>query len=187
MPRERRAPRDCGRSEAMGRAGRRAFTLIELIVVTSIVVIVAATALPAFRNQSDVRLRRAAYELAHGIRYARTMAIATGRETYVKVHRNKEWWQVRIEKENGSGKQKVPNPITGGNKFRIQFGEGEYAGIVVQSASFDGGNELAFDRLGRPYRSGSSLLSDDGTVVLAAGGETKTVRVVAGTGLVIEE
>jgi prepilin-type N-terminal cleavage/methylation domain-containing protein len=171
----------------MGRNPQQAFTLMELLVVTTILVVVVATAAPKIVDQKTVRLRRAALELAQGMRYARTMAMSTRRETYFRVNQYKEWWQVRIQQEDGSGKTKVPNPIDGSNRFRVQFGEGEYVGVVVQSASFDGGKELAFDRLGRPYRSGSGLLSNDGTVVLSAGGKTKTVRVVAGTGLVIEE
>lgn len=60
---------------------RRAFTLIELLLVLAIIAVVTAVTLPSFvRSIRGNRLRAAAGQIVHAGRYARTMAVMRQRE-----------------------------------------------------------------------------------------------------------
>jgi prepilin-type N-terminal cleavage/methylation domain-containing protein len=165
----------------------KGFTLLELIVVTTIVAVVAATAAPAFLHSARHRVSRAARELASHLRLARTLAITTRRRTWVTFQTGNERYLVRIEDPDNPGRDNriwVEHPITGASQFRVVLNSGEFDGVRIDSADFDGRNEAEFDRLGRPYDGDGGLLDDDGTVTLSGGGRTQTVRVSAQTGFI---
>ena len=172
------------------RTRTNAFTLIELIVVTTVTVVVAVTAVPMFVRRDGQKLARAAHELVTHIKYARTLAMATRRHTWVTFDTKKETYEVYIQghQKHGHGKRvKVPHPVTGDNKFKVFLNQDEFTGVEIASASFGGGDEVGFDWLGTPYDGKGALLTEDGTVVLSASGNSATVRVTADTGLVEQE
>ncbi len=166
-----------------------AFTLLELIVATVIVAIVAALAAPALLSPASSRLRRAAAELVGHTRMARDLAMATRRRTWVAFFPGSNSYNVYIEHPSNPGKANriyVANPLTGGN-LSVALNTGDFVGVALTSARFGSGTELEFDRLGRPYDGNGSALTANGTVVLTAAGTTATVRVFAETGLVQEQ
>jgi prepilin-type N-terminal cleavage/methylation domain-containing protein len=60
-----------------------AFTLLELIVVMTISGILAATAVPAMMSVGDRRLYLTSHNLAIHVKFARSLAVSTGRLTWV--------------------------------------------------------------------------------------------------------
>jgi general secretion pathway protein H len=63
---------------------QRGLTLIEILVVLALMAIIAGIALPMFAGGvSNVELKGAAREVAAGLRYARSEAVAGKRETVV--------------------------------------------------------------------------------------------------------
>lgn len=58
--------------------GQRAYTLVELVIVVTILAVVAAVAVPNLSSGSEAKLRLAAEEVASAIRFARSEAIRTG-------------------------------------------------------------------------------------------------------------
>ena len=54
------------------------YTLLELVVVTSLIAILAAVALPGFRASDDERVQLAAVTAAEAMRFARAESIRTG-------------------------------------------------------------------------------------------------------------
>jgi general secretion pathway protein H len=70
------------RSEVAGRAANAGVTLLELLIVLSIMAIVAALVLPMFGGGvSTGELKGAARQVAAGLRLARSEALATRQET----------------------------------------------------------------------------------------------------------
>ena len=61
-----------------GRGMRRGHTLLELLVVVSVLAVIAAIAAPGFNNNDEAALDRAASQVAGAIRFAHSEAIRTG-------------------------------------------------------------------------------------------------------------
>ena len=170
-------------------ASGRSFTLIELIVVMAIMAILAVVAVPALTGVSGRRLALAAHRMAADIKLARTLATATRRHTWVDFDVSNDSYDVYIESPTTPGRANriwVTHPETGG-QFHVALDAGDFVGVKIQSAEFASGSEVEFDRLGTPYDGAGSALAEDGTVVLVADGQTRTVTVVAETGMVRQE
>lgn len=71
------------RSSAAVRASLRGLTMIELLVVLSIIALVSALAIPMVTGTSNAEMRSAARQLASGLRLARSEALAQRRETFL--------------------------------------------------------------------------------------------------------
>jgi prepilin-type N-terminal cleavage/methylation domain-containing protein len=63
-------------------------TLVELLVVVSILGVVALAAIPDFRSADPARLDLAAGEIAEAIRYARSEALRTGEVHGIEISQN---------------------------------------------------------------------------------------------------
>ncbi len=172
------------------RKNRAGFSLIELIVVTVILSILAVTAIPAFINQAERRTGVASSRLASHIRFARELAMTTRRRTWVTFFSADNRYLVQIEGTVGSGpgnRIDVADPETGNSRLEVHLDQGDYPGIVLHSVDFGGRAEVEFDRLGQPYNGSGVPLHSNGSVILSAGGQTRTITVYAQTGLVKEE
>jgi general secretion pathway protein H len=71
------------RNVASTRRAARGLTLLEILVVLALMAIIASIAIPIFTGVSNTELRGAAREIAAGLRYARSEALAGKRETVV--------------------------------------------------------------------------------------------------------
>jgi prepilin-type N-terminal cleavage/methylation domain-containing protein len=166
------------------------FTLIELIITMTIAGILAASAVPAMMKTSNRRLYRASHELAMHVKYARSLAVATGRLTWIRFDTGTETYEAFIEHPTSPGRANriaITHPVTGAASFVTYLDQDDFEGVAIDSANFGGTVELSFDRLGQPYTGWAALLASDGTVTISANGATRTVRVVAETGMVREE
>jgi len=151
--------------------------------------IVAAVAAPGLMSNTNTRVYHAAHDLAIHIKLARDLAVATQCHTWVDFDTALETYSVYIEDPDNPGRGNrvyATHPADGGD-FTVQLDSGSYAGVTIQSASFGGRAEVEFDWSGTPYNGLAAALTSDGTVVLAGGGQTRTVRVVAETGYVQED
>ncbi len=164
------------------------FTMIELIVVMTIVAVLAAIAIPRLAAPGARRLRRASHQLATHIKLARDLAMATSRHTWVVFDLSGDSYSVYIEDPDNPGRShriSVTHPETGGD-FDVALNTGDFAGVEF-GGHFGGEVELEFDSLGRPYNGTTgTLLPRDVGILLQAGSTTRTVRVVAQTGMVEE-
>lgn len=172
------------------RNNARGFTVVELVIVMTIAGILAATAVPAMMKASNRRLYRASHELAMHVKFARALAVSTGRLTWVKFDTGAETYEVFIEHPTSPGRGNriaVTHPVTGASSFVTTLNQDEFDGVTIDSADFGGTIELSFDRYGQPYTGWAVALSSDGTVTISSDGTTRTVRVVAETGMVQED
>jgi prepilin-type N-terminal cleavage/methylation domain-containing protein len=157
-----------------------AFTLIEIIAVVVILAIAALIAVPAFSGASQMQVKAAADKLAADIEYAKSLAVTTQ-----KVH--------RVTFDIGAESHTITNVTDGVTvndpvrkaAFTVTYpNDSRLSSVRLQSATFGSGSSVQFDSTGTPQDSGGAALGATGTVVLAAKGQTYTVKVEPVTGYV---
>ncbi|MEA3492766.1 MAG: prepilin-type N-terminal cleavage/methylation domain-containing protein [Candidatus Margulisiibacteriota bacterium] len=160
---------------------RKAFSLIELIVVLGLIVVLAGVSMIALGSLGPVRVDAAAKRLAADLKYAQNLALTTSK-----------WYGVSFEADpvnlytiyitDGVTDTVIKDPSALQNDFSIDISN-EYSGVIIDSVYFDGGNKIEFHPLGYPYddKNGSPLVNT-GTVSVEFGGTTKTVIIIPNTG-----
>jgi len=171
---------------------RRAFTMIEILVVTVILSIVAAIVAPEFGTRDDLQCSSAARQVIADLLYAQNRAIATGQWHYVVFDTGSQSYSVYAG--TASGPQTLLTIPATGMPYTMSFSAvtgcnvGQSVGsgnVTLSSANFSASPTLSFDELGVPYSFSSSTntaLSSAGTVSLACGGSAMTVSVQPNTG-----
>lgn len=129
----------------MGRGKKEAgITLVELLIVVSLLAVMSAVAIPVFRQAGTWALRAAATELAVRVRESRQQAIADGQNCYVIFYMYNG--MVKLESPQGSEWVKLPQGIT--------FAANNFPLVV------DGRPTLYFRYTGAPNRGGHVALRD---------------------------
>lgn len=144
-------------------SSRRAFSLIELVLVLSIVAIVAAIALPRYgRSTTRYRVELAAQRIIADLDYARSYARQTSQGVTVQF---------------GDGADQLDIPAAPGLKpgsaYQTQLAAEPYR-VAITSPSFGGDADVIFDGYGMP--------DSGGTVDVQAGSLSITVTLDADTG-----
>lgn len=151
----------------------RGMTLVELVLVMSLVGILAFVAAPRFNAYQEIELRAATHQLAADIRYAQSRAIAT------RVRHG-----VTFDTANARYSVYRENPSTPVTDF-LDPGRAmtrSLEGVTLSSASFDGSSDIEFDSMGTPYASGSELGALGAVVLVGTGGTVDSVTVSPLTG-----
>lgn len=159
------------------------FSLIELVVVMVIAAVMAAVAVPTLSSLASTRSSAAARLLVRDLSYARERAIATGLRTWIVFNVGTHSYTLLQEPSGSPGRNNAIAVIDMARQkaFNQTFNGGEYAGVTMSSAAFDGAAEVGFDWLGKPLNSAQNSLAANGVVTLSGG---KTVTVQIGTGLI---
>ena len=161
------------RSERLGTrrpSSSGGFTLIELVVVLVVVAILAATAAPAMNSIGASRARLATDRLERDLTFARQRSLATGETSWVVFDTVAESWQLLAEDPGSPGRagaQPVIDPGTG-QPYGVTLGttNGPYPDVGIVLATFDGGNEVGFDWLGRPLNDTEAPMSAFGRITI---------------------
>jgi prepilin-type N-terminal cleavage/methylation domain-containing protein len=170
------------RNNVFSAAGRPSggFTLVEIIAVVVILAIAALIAVPAFSGAAEMQGKAAADKLAADIEYAKSLAVTTQRVHRVTFDVNAESYDIR----DMSTDTIVTDPVRKA-PFTVAYATDQrLSSVKLQSASFGGGSSIQFDATGTPQDSGDTAIGATGTVVLAAKGQTFTIRVEPVTGYV---
>ncbi len=159
------------------------FTLLELTVLIIVLSILAAVSFPKLTSLGTTRARYAARQLFKDLTFARARAIATGKPVYVVFAPGSSTYTLLAEDPNNPGRANAltisdPSSLA---PYQRSFGAGEFVGVSMVSAAFDGGNEVGFDWNGKPLNSTQTPLAATGTVTLTGG---NLVQVQANGGLV---
>jgi len=172
------------------------YSLIELIIVVSLISVLTLVALPDIRLSQDEKLNLAAGRVAEALRYARTESIRTGEVHGVESAFNTE--QVIATRADMT----LPTPIAlftlidPISKQPLDFNlaqDGATAGIDVLTEPFSYGlgdrPVILFDAQGMPFLKSSNTFYSlqDGLVELQYGGQQRNVRVAPITGRVTIE
>ena len=160
----------------------RGFTLVEVVVVIVMLAVLSVSAIPAVNSIAASRGGAAAWLVAADLGYARERALQTGVRTWVEFDVGSVSVLSEQRTSPGRGGARLLDDPGGSGSMVDVLGGGAFAGVSISGVSFDGGEVVGFDSLGRPLNQSESLLSADGTVTLSGG---PVVRVMSGSGLVV--
>lgn len=127
------------------------FTLIELVIVASIILVLVAVSTPLFRDTfRELELKDSAYNIGKMMRYAETSAIMKEKRYKIvfDVEKGAYWLLEEDEKDSGNLFKKTEGRF--GNKFFLP------KDILLKSDR----NELIFLPNGRSTKAGISVIDD---------------------------
>jgi len=154
---------------------KKAFTLIELIMVITVVGIISAVIFPAFINSyNNIKLESAYKQLRQDIKYAQQLAINLEIAHGILFNPEQESYSVyRQITSNIVRDPATQKPLT------VYYTSGIFSGVDLVSTTFTvpDTNRLEFDSFGAPQGGGIIILSYDG-VEKNITVEEKTGRVI---------
>jgi type IV fimbrial biogenesis protein FimT len=160
-----------------GEGAEGGFSLAELLVVLAIAAVMAAVALPDFRQMIRAQqLKAATYDLFGAVDLARTEAIARGRRVQLVPFdaAGRDWsggWVVFVDKDG--------DRRPGFGEEVIQRYGAPAKGIVIDVAfsSQQGASYLAYNSMGRSCSDTSSLAARFGTLSLVQGEQIRRIKI----------
>jgi type II secretory pathway pseudopilin PulG len=150
-------------------------TLLELVLVTALVSLLAFAMIPRFAAVREVELETAARQVAADLRYAQSQAIAQRVRHGVVFDLAAERYTVY----RGDPSTPAPDFLRGGAPLRRGWD-----GVDLAAAVFGATSAVEFNSLGAPCDGAGGELAVAGVVVLAGASRTDTVRVHPLTGRV---
>lgn len=157
-------------------SSRAGFSLVELLIVVTILGIAAAMVVPSLGNTAPTRLRGAAQLLAADLAYAQIESLSHGDDPRVVVFDiDAETYHIAAVSDTATP---IANPI-GGTPYLVEYGTGRAAhlpDVTIDSVSLDGDTQLGFGIYGQTDQ------TTDATITLAAGVSRITLTVDPSTG-----
>jgi prepilin-type N-terminal cleavage/methylation domain-containing protein len=160
-----------------GLLARRGYTLIELLIVISVLGIAGALVIPALGDTNVLRVQAAVRTIIADLNYAQSDALArqASRALVFDVEHN----TYSILEVHGQ----TLNPETDTIRMVNLNLASTYHDTRLVSAAFDGTNTIVFDELGGPVAGpGSSTPGAGGSVVISGSGSQFRINVEAYTG-----
>lgn len=149
----------------------KGFTIVELIFTLIVIGILSAiTAIAISRAMLGIQLSSTADRLAADLRYAQTMANATGIWYGVSFEVN----QYAVYTTEGVTDMIVDNPAKRGSNFIV----------IISGATVESGQKIIFDPLGTPYGADKFPFTAEAVVTLRQDSSSRTVRIAPHTGRV---
>ncbi|GJM18836.1 MAG: hypothetical protein DHS20C14_10490 [Phycisphaeraceae bacterium] len=174
---------------------RRAFSLIEILMVIVIMGVLAAVVVPGIGALDAQRQDAAIEEIKRSLRFARGSAMATGAPTGVQIQTSSGvvFDAVRIDPDT-LALDGVPGPL--GEDFPTRYLSSEFPGITLASVTNGDGSATTDETIwfkfdGTPHtRNGSGVFTSDNAsdcaIEVDYAGGTRTIVVHAFTGFVDE-
>ncbi|MDD5064309.1 MAG: GspH/FimT family protein [Phycisphaerae bacterium] len=154
------------------------FTLVEILLVVMIIAIAAMIAVPMIGSMDSVQIRSAANVIAADLEYTKSMAISRQENYSVFFSPGGGYYEIR----DADGII-LTHPVTK-KPYRMTFSsDSRLENVVIDGADFDSSDTITFDYLGSPY-SGSGAALNSGTISIAAGDFSMTIRVEPVTGFI---
>jgi len=162
----------------------RAFTLVELLIVVTIIGIASALVVPYVGARTDLRVSAVARTLISDLQYAQNLAITTRQSHGIWFEANR----YTIQRFSTGGATTIKHPVSK-DTFVVQMGptgKDVYSGIAMPLVNVrQGASRLVFDSMGTPMAfDGTTSISTTSAalVSLSAGGTTIVIRIEPFTG-----
>lgn len=160
------------------RAVRRAYTLIEVLVVVTILGICASLITPSMTGSQGLRVQAAVRTIVADITEMQSDALAFQRGRALVFHPDSNSY-VTVE-INGTSIDEALDALATTTFNRDSFGDAK-----ISEVDFDDTETLIFDELGSPVTTpGGSTPSSNGTITITGAGEKYQITVEAYTGRV---
>ena len=154
------------------------FTIIELIMIITIIGILILLILPRIRVVYSIKLQGATKKLVQDIKYTQTVAITTHTNYAISFNPAENSYQVyQVSSGNLLKDPYTHQPLV------VDFDEiSQYRGININSVDFGGTNILQFNWRGNPYDGNGNPLTREGRIILSYHDESFTIIVSPQTG-----
>lgn len=164
---------------------RRAFTLVEILVVVVIIGAISAIIIPQIAGRDDLKASAGARVMIADLSYAQNLAMSISRQIYVHFDEDEQRYTL-YRAFPLTDANRVIHPVTQ-QPFVVQFGRLRDAmeKLRLDGVDIDDGEILAFDEAGSPLAvetGGSASALDNGQVVIVCGNRRVTVSIDADTG-----
>ncbi|MBX3403618.1 MAG: hypothetical protein KF699_09450 [Phycisphaeraceae bacterium] len=152
-----------------------------MVAVLTVAAVLAAVAVPAMTSTMGMRRSAAAAQVARDLRLAREIAASDALPTWVAFDVAGNHYTLWVEQRANPGRANAlpwADPATGREHMQ-RFGESEFAGVSLVSASIGGGTWAGFDWQGRPLSFSGAALTTTAAIGFGSGVE---VLIEPGTG-----
>ena len=157
----------------------RAYTLIEILIVVTLLGIASAMAMPSLRSTDGLRVQATVRAIVADITFAQSDALARQQGRAMVFDRDNNRYS--ILEVHGTTLSPSTDTIYSLNLNN----ERKFHSSRIQDVAFEGSNVLVFDELGGPVTGpGSSTPGNGGTLTITGSGETFEISVEAYTGRV---
>jgi len=158
------------------KAARRAYTLIEILIVVAVLGIAGAMVIPAFAQTGVLRVQSAVRMIVADLTQAQSDAIAYQQGRGVKFFVNQK--QYKIAMARGTTLDFTLDLLDTRSFVAEDFGHSD-----ITAVNFNGGDTLVFDEMGSPITAaGSGVAAPNGTVDISGSGQIFRITVEAYTG-----
>ncbi len=155
------------------------FTLVELLMVITILVIVAAIVIPNIGSAADAQAMSAARALASDLELARNLALKTTQPHTVLFSDDLQSYKVVADygAESYTSAEAIAHPVVSGKPFEVTLSARSGMGAVtVASVSFGGDDYVTFNELGEPSSAGGvTVQAGDRQILVTVAGLTGSV------------
>jgi len=158
----------------------KAVTLIELVILITILGVLALIAVPNIDSYFLAKLNSCAQKINADIRYTQYLSIAEHKTYGMEFDAANNYYRVY----NPDTGDLAKDPYTRANMELDLDTTLEYAGISISSVNIDSSDEIRFTSLGEPLNSSGSNLSSMGVITLSYKGKSKQISVYPVTGWV---